>query len=180
MSEETRQAWFRVVGWLETNAPINASALAPAASQVDITAAQNAIGVSFPESLRAWLQVNNGVLAAQSRMSRAHAHDDGCFLDSGWHLLSTDLIVKVHERQMPSPLEAPEESIWQRDWIPFAAEADWMYGYFVDARDGAVGSWGDYGDISLAEFPSLAAFFAHLSNELQTIRTVTDGRLDCD
>ncbi|MDT9691466.1 SMI1/KNR4 family protein [Streptomyces sp. P9(2023)] len=166
--------------WLEENAPGNAAALAAPASVGEIAAAQSAIGVTFPQELRTWLLVNNGVRAAESELDRAHAHDDGCFLSSGWHLLSTDLMVKVHERQMPSPNESADDSPWRRSWIPFAVEADWMYGYFVDEASGAVGSWGDYGEVKLAEFPSLSTFFDHLVEEMQTVRTVTDGRLDCD
>ncbi|RST24807.1 SMI1/KNR4 family protein [Streptomyces sp. WAC04770] len=180
MTEEARKAWGRVVRWLEENAPKNAAALSPPASQAEVIAAQDAIGVDFPQELRDWLMINNGVRAADSEMSRAHAHDNGCFLDSGWHLLSTELIVKVHERQMPSPLESPEDSPWQRGWIPFAAEADWMYGYFIDSNDGTVGSWGDYGEVEFSKFSSLSAFFVQILNDMQTIRTVTDGCLDCD
>jgi hypothetical protein len=45
--EETRRAWGRVVRWLEENAPGNAAALAPPASQDEIAAAENAIGVTY-------------------------------------------------------------------------------------------------------------------------------------
>lgn len=174
------EAWESVVRWLEENAPGNAAALAPPASAAEIAAAESAVGVAFPAELRAWLLANNGVRAADSAMDRAHAHDDGCFLADGRHLLSAELIVKVHERQMPSPNESAEDAPWRRSWIPFAVEADWMYGYFVEADSGAVGSWGDYGEVTLSAFPSLSAFFAHVLGEMRTFRAVTDGLLDID
>ncbi|CAM5260793.1 hypothetical protein [Streptomyces tanashiensis] len=115
-----------------------------------------------------------------SAYDRAHAHDDGCFLTDGWHLLSTELIVEVHERQTPAPGRSAEEVPWRRSWTPFAVEADWMDGYLVDASAGVVGACGDYGEVRPSEFPSLSAYFEHVLGEMRTFRTVTDGVLDRD
>ncbi|GGY39925.1 hypothetical protein GCM10010299_52900 [Streptomyces tanashiensis] len=64
-------AWAGVVRWLEENAPGNAAALAPPASEAEIAASESAVGVAFPAEPRAWLLVCNGVRPAERLRPRA-------------------------------------------------------------------------------------------------------------
>ncbi|MFE0640703.1 SMI1/KNR4 family protein [Streptomyces sp. NPDC058877] len=158
---ETVQAWSRLVGWLEEHAPVNHRALNGPASEEEIAAAEEQLGVRLPDQLRAYLKVNNGTVAQlDDSNGLTGSCTEGEFLSGCWALLPLSTIVRLHHVMMPGPNE--DAAHWDREWIPFAAEpyeCGEMYGYFVDAITGSVGRWGDYGERDARAYPSLRDFF---------------------
>ncbi|MGW5117286.1 hypothetical protein ACWEQ8_17895 [Streptomyces noursei] len=51
---QAEAAWGRIEVWLEDNAPASAALLRPPASDADIAAVEETIGVIFPPALRVW------------------------------------------------------------------------------------------------------------------------------
>ncbi|MGW2788251.1 SMI1/KNR4 family protein [Streptomyces populi] len=182
--ENIRQAWGRGTRWLERNAPKNAAALCGPAAPKTIIDAEVRLGVSFPQELWTWLLTNNGVRMADDDASGRFVGPDSSFLPAGWHLLSVEQIVEVYEwrtdvREMESsPGPDPVCLWWHHDWIPFAVEADWLYGRFIDTSTGKLGRWSD-GDLNQFEtHDSLAEYFHSLADEMRRRGTVKDGALD--
>ncbi|MEU6055100.1 SMI1/KNR4 family protein [Streptomyces xanthochromogenes] len=62
MSEQVlvEGAWGRIEAWLEEHAPATAALLRPPASDADIDAVEESIGVVFPPALRAWYRLHDG------------------------------------------------------------------------------------------------------------------------
>ncbi|WP_416972990.1 SMI1/KNR4 family protein [Streptomyces sp. 4F14] len=179
-AENVRRAWGRVTGWLGEHAPRNAASLRPPARPKEISDAEELLGVRFPQELWTWLLTNDGV-----RMADRHlAERDGRFLSSGWHLLSLEQMVRVHqtrsgyEEMEPSPDPDPSCLTWHRDWIPLAVETDWLYGDFLDTATGKVGDWSN-GDLNrFGVHDSLAAYFHSLADGMRDYGKVEDGRLE--
>jgi cell wall assembly regulator SMI1 len=181
-AENIRQAWGRVVRWLELNAPKNAAALCEPASPKMISDAEAKLGVSFPQEMWTWLLTNNGVRTLDEDGGR-FAASGGSFLPSGWHLLSVAQVVDVSEWRKdmaamePSPDPDRETLGWHQDWVPFAVETDWLYGRFIDTGTGMLGRWSD-GDLNEFEtHDSLAEYFHSLADEMRTYGKTEDGYL---
>lgn len=165
------ESWQRVVAWLREYAPVSHRALADAASEEEIAAVEEKIGVRFPDDLRAYLKVNNGTV---TRLDESNGLTGSCpegeFLVGGWALLPLSSIERLHHQMMPGPSE--DEGYWRREWIPFAAESyacGEMYGFFIDAVTGSVGQWSD-GDVETTDlFPDLSEFFVSVLEDLERI-----------
>ncbi|MHC0429497.1 SMI1/KNR4 family protein [Streptomyces sp. O3] len=175
MPNDAVRTWGTVVAWLAENAPVNHRALNGPASEEEITAAEEQLGVRIPDQLRAYLKVNNGtVTQLDDSNGLTGSCAEGEFLSGVWALLPLTTITRLHHHMMPGPNE--DVAYWEREWIPFAAEpyeCGEMYGYFVDATTGSVGQWGDYGEIDTNTYPSLHHFF---EDELcQLSRLVPEG-----
>ncbi|MFI9772685.1 SMI1/KNR4 family protein [Streptomyces sp. NPDC052415] len=166
-AQQVHQVWSQLITWLTENAPNNAGALAPGAHPNDIAIAEQAIGRTFPPALATLLGLTNGVNPGPARETRAGAATEGLFLHSDRHLLSTTLIPEVYAYQRQRGTEGGNDDYWQPGWIPFAVDADWLSGLFIDSRTAAVGTWSDYGEIREHAFPDLPAFFDH---QLQLMR----------
>ncbi|MFD0119705.1 SMI1/KNR4 family protein [Streptomyces sp. NPDC058320] len=182
-AEKVRQAWGRVTRWLERHAPRNAAALGEPAGPKMISEAEGRLGVSFPQQMWTWLLTHNGVRRKEDHFGGSSEARANCFLPSGWHLLSVEEIVAVYEwrtsmaAMQPSPHPTPECLGWHRNWIPFAVESDWLYGWFVDASTGVLGSWSD-GDLNeLGTHDDLAEYFHDLADEMRLYGKVEDGEL---
>ncbi|QNP75206.1 SMI1/KNR4 family protein [Streptomyces roseirectus] len=185
-AENVRRAWARVTRWLDQHAPHNAAALRGPAHPKEISDAESALGVRFPQELWTWLLTNDGVQmadAARTAPDTAGTAPGGAFLPSGRHLLSVEQIVQVartragHEAMAPSPDPDPLCLTWHPDWIPFAVETDWLYGDFIDTATGRVGSWSD-GDLNrFGVHDSLAGYFHALADDLRAHGRTEDGRL---
>jgi cell wall assembly regulator SMI1 len=174
-----------VTQWLERNAPKNASALQPPATPEQISEAESKLGLPLPEEVRVWLLVNNGVEMRETRQGWLLPGPGSSFVPYGWHFLSAAELVKVYERRMgfqrtgdvPDD-EDDEVLVWRREWFPFVAEGDELYGRFIDVRTGAVGEWSDGGMNRFGTHSSLAEFFDELADLLSTDAHVVDGGIE--
>lgn len=54
-------AWERIEEWLHAHAPASAALLRPPASDADLAAVEERIGVTFPPALRAWYRLHDGI-----------------------------------------------------------------------------------------------------------------------
>ncbi|MFR9754405.1 SMI1/KNR4 family protein [Streptomyces sp. TR06-5] len=165
------EAWGRVTQWLADHAPVNAATLCPPASLEEVWTAEREMGMPVPQEVREWLVINNGVRdTGPDPETGWHANADSCFLTCTRYPLSTAHMVRVYRERLA--YADGDTLAWSPRWIPFAADGDWFGGNFVDMDTGAVGSWGDYGELDLDMYPSLAAYF---DNELSEItRYVAD------
>ncbi|NUK87075.1 SMI1/KNR4 family protein [Streptomyces lunaelactis] len=182
-AHDMRQVWGRVVRWLEEYAPRNAESLQEPATQKMINDAETAMGIAIPQEIRSWLLINNGVKVDPDPLANMAASPSS-FLPCEWHLLPVEYIVKVYERQMKLAQDAGhpahadrEELIWHRNWVPFAVEADWLYGLFIDAETGAVGGWSDGDTPNFETHATLAGYFNSVADAMIRSGTTEDGRL---
>lgn len=112
--ESVGRAWQRVVDWLGTHVPVTASGLHGPVRPEEIDAAQERMGVVFPEELRAWLLMTGmdtdredtvegvlpgiGDLLGLARMERIYL-----------------LKMEIEHEDPSDPDDAP---FWQEHWIP--------------------------------------------------------------
>lgn len=54
------RAWQRIDSWLTARAPATAALLRPGATDAQIAAVEDVIGVKFPPALRAWYKIHDG------------------------------------------------------------------------------------------------------------------------
>lgn len=117
-------SWTRIETWLANNAPRTCAELAPPAERVAIAMAEGAIDLTFPRPLSESLFRHDGTA-------------DGVLLPPFWMMLSTQHIVDAWKRRTDihglerRDAEAgdPEGEYgpwWHRQWIPFAADGDYL------------------------------------------------------
>lgn len=145
---EVTDAWGRIVGWLQRNAPASYAALRAGVSAAAVAELEGELGIRIPVELRAlWL---------------LSAGDDGV---NGWgwgclprseSLMSLDAVASVYRFQMGSQAEedvlnadrVEDERIilWKPTWVPVVAHgaADSTSGLFLDAATGYLGRWNRY------------------------------------
>ncbi|MGI5414067.1 hypothetical protein ACQEV9_45695 [Streptomyces chartreusis] len=145
---EVTDAWGRITGWLQRNAPASYAALRDGVSAAAVTELERELGTRIPVELRAlWLLT---------------AGDDGV---NGWgwgclprseSLMSLDAVASVYRFQMGSQVQedvlnadrVEDERIilWKPTWIPVVAHgaADSTSGLFLDAATGYLGRWNRY------------------------------------
>lgn len=115
------ESWIRIEDWLAANAPATFDALEPPAEHAQITAAEQAIGLSFPEALKESLLRHNG-------MNDLHPLLPPLWTPLSAHGIAETWAIKVEidEAAEPWPVEADEDPEardgpwWHRQWIPFA------------------------------------------------------------
>ncbi|MFJ9244323.1 SMI1/KNR4 family protein [Streptomyces sp. NPDC101776] len=184
-AEALRRAWGRVVRWLERNAPKNAATLQTPTTPERIADAEARLKVAFPEEVRTWLLTNGGVEMEDTGHDWKSPGPDSSFIPNGWHLLSLDDMVRVHERRLDLHQSSgiPDDGedavlAWRREWLPFVVERDELYGRFVDTRTGMVGRWSD-GDVNrFGMHDSLAEYFQVLADTMETRAHLVDGRIE--
>ncbi|MFB7191563.1 SMI1/KNR4 family protein [Streptomyces sp. NPDC056230] len=129
-------AWKRIEGWLVERAPASAALLRPPASDADVDAVQEAIGVVFPPALRAWYKLHDGIDDPGIGKSWWPAG----FLPGaqGWYPLET--LRDAYTVQIRDQEREPGR-------IPFSCVVgDMWHGLYVDARlgepsYGSLGRW---------------------------------------
>jgi cell wall assembly regulator SMI1 len=134
MTSSTAESWSRIEVWLAENAPRTFAELAPPADRAAIAAAEEAIGLPFPDPLTESLLRHDGT-------------GHGVVLPPFWMMVSTRHLVdawrtrtKIHEPELPDSEETeecdPEAEYgpwWHRQWIPFAADGAGDY-LVIDQR----------------------------------------------
>ncbi|MFF1415751.1 SMI1/KNR4 family protein [Streptomyces sp. NPDC058289] len=177
--ESLEDSWQRVVDWLETNAPVTASELHSPVRPEDIDAAQERMGVFFPEEFRAWLVLTG---ADNDRETT-----EGVLPGFGG-LLSLARMERIYQLKMEiendDPSDPDDAPFWQEHWIPIFADSDAKYGKFLDAHTGQIGSFEHADAPSFGVHDSLSALFsetadlmAQIANASAAVGTVQNGRL---
>ncbi|MFB6539314.1 SMI1/KNR4 family protein [Streptomyces noursei] len=133
---QAEAAWGRIEVWLEDNAPASAALLRPPASDADIAAVEETIGVIFPPALRAWYRRHDGTDDPESGKSWWPAG----FLpgNQGWYPLKTlqDVYTVQTRDQEREPGRIPVSCV----------VGDMWHGLYIDARQdepsyGNLGRW---------------------------------------
>ncbi|MFF0018824.1 SMI1/KNR4 family protein [Streptomyces sp. NPDC005374] len=167
-------AWDRIDDWLRSHAPASYASLKGPASDADLEALEEAVGVPLSAELILLLRRHNGSTAPHEQPALANA---GFFLPRADRLLSAQEISKQHG--MRNRLLDEDESghlsrtWWHRDWIPFTVSnaADAL---FVDHRRtegrpeptfGRVGKFSHDGDAKIQSF-SFTEFFEEVAQAL--------------
>lgn len=146
--------------WLAEYAPPSYAALMPGASDDEIVALEEALGVSVPEELKA--------------LWRLSAGEDGVagsgLMMGSWALMPLDAVIEVHRLQMRFQEESGEDSLvlWGPSWIPFCSLSpdDTVYGLYLNGETGEVCRWTRYGDRE-REYESLPAYLELMAVSLE-------------
>ncbi|MFD8567976.1 SMI1/KNR4 family protein [Streptomyces sp. NPDC059639] len=160
--ERVTRAWSRIMEWLAEYAPPSYAALKPGASDDQITALEEALGVSVPEELNAmW------------RLSAGEEGVDGSGLMLGaWALMPLDAVIEVHQMQMRIQEENGQNEdslvLWKPSWIPFCSfnPADTAHGLYLDGESGEVRKWTRFGERE-REYESLPAYLELMAVSLE-------------
>lgn len=156
-AERIDRAWDAFEGWLAQDRPELLSELRPGASAEEIAQAEAALGVAFPEELKAlyrrhdgqrsdryqlfdgavFLSLSSMIVVAQER--RNHDPDE---VKRGVAQLLSDLGPIFSGQDLDKALETPGMDglfgdAWPHDWIPFASDAP-QRDLFLRLDDGAV------------------------------------------
>ncbi|MCX5315887.1 SMI1/KNR4 family protein [Streptomyces sp. NBC_00154] len=178
---EVGQAWQRVLSWLEVNAPVTASSVLPPVAVGEIDAAQERMGVVFPQELRAWLLITG--------LDEGPDDSVAGILPGLGGLLGLTAMESFYNFKMEierdDPSDEPGLPFWHEQWVPIFSDSDACYGKFLDTRTGQIGSFGD-GDLpSFGVHESLSALFNETANLMGQITydaggvvgSVQNGRL---
>ncbi|MET8504053.1 SMI1/KNR4 family protein [Streptomyces sp. NPDC004787] len=173
------ESWSRVMRLLRELAPADHADLPGPASERMLAAAEERMGVSLPQDLRAWLLRNNLDLPEDDVDDDVAACGYAGFPDEGSFFLGIRAMGKLHANH---PLSGGGE--WREEWIPFLSDQDGWTGKFIDATDGRVGRWFVGEPVITGEFGSLAQYFDSVAEMLKRIGTgghpvcsLVDGRL---
>lgn len=171
-----REAWGRVTSWLERNDPATFAMIGRPGSHVSTREAEVRMGLDLPWEMREWLLAND-LDAGRRPDPHACLVALGCEMDiPGGHLLLglTD-IQRVYLSRMGSaemePPPDPGHPPWRREWVPFAAERDGLYGTFLDTLSGTIGSWAEGHGPEEGVHASLSAFFQATADRLEGVST---------
>jgi cell wall assembly regulator SMI1 len=169
---DVRGQWKRIDTWLAAHAPPLAEDLRPPASAAQIAQAERAIGVTFPEELRASLEIHDG----------QNARGDGAL--GRWLALSCTKMKELNDEligRMRSSWCGDDGIIadpglraraWHEAWIPFATDpiGDALA---VDADPTPGGTLGQIihyrHDLELRRIlaPGMAAWLRELADQLE-------------
>ncbi|MFG3260395.1 SMI1/KNR4 family protein [Streptomyces sp. NPDC048172] len=136
MTPTITDSWARIETWLAAHAPATFAALAPPAKPERIAAAEEAIGLAFPEPLKESLLRHDGSA-------------DASVLPPFWSLLGAEAVeenwelrVEIYEDELEEEEEDDEDDPesefgpwWNRAWIPFAKDGAGDY-LVIDLRPG--------------------------------------------
>ncbi|WP_328945697.1 SMI1/KNR4 family protein [Streptomyces sp. NBC_00250] len=182
------ESWSRVMSLLRECAPADHADLPGPATEQMIAAAEERMGISFPQDLRAWLLLNNLDLPEEDFDDDVACCGFDGFPDEGIFFLGIRAMEKLHaNRYMPGgfdPPDQPENPFWRNEWIPFLSSQDGWRGKFIDARDGRVGRWFVGAPTVTGEYESMAQYFDSVAEILTSIADgdnpickVAEGRL---
>ncbi|MEV0219065.1 hypothetical protein [Streptomyces sp. NPDC050704] len=166
---EVADAWRRITGWLQHQAPDSCAALRPGARPAAIAALEEDLGIRIPVELHVlWLLT---------------AGDDG---GNGWGclpgnmaLMNLDAVAARYRLKMDSQarqdalnIDRPEEeriTVWEATWIPVFAlgPADSTMGLYLDAATGYLGRWSRYNEAPGEELDTLVTYLEEAADMLE-------------
>lgn len=173
---DVRAAWGRVTAWLERNAPEAFAALGGPGSPAAIREAERDMGLDLPTEMRQWLLANDIDAGKQpDDRSAPVAPGRGTGLPGGHLLLGLTGIQRLYRQRMKleelAPSADPEYPLWRREWLPVAAERDGLYGTFLDALNGTIGTWDEASGPEEGVYASLSAFFQAAADRMEGVST---------
>ncbi|NED14567.1 SMI1/KNR4 family protein [Streptomyces sp. SID9124] len=158
--------------WLADYTPPSYAALEAGASDHEIAAVEEALGVGVPEELKALWRLSAG---------EKGVNGSGLMLGD-WTLMPLDAVIEVHQTQTQMQMEmrlrdtdgedATEDddllALWQPSWIPFCSSHpdDTVNGLYVNGRTGEVCRWSRYGERE-REYESLPAYLELMAVSLE-------------
>ncbi|MER5221283.1 SMI1/KNR4 family protein [Streptomyces flaveus] len=150
MSDAVIRAFGRIDMWLERNAPLSYQSLQPPATDSEIVAAENELGLTFPDDLRTLLRLHNGVAAETAEIEEDEEGEvaNTKFLKNQ-ALLSLDQIVYQYRRLTDPNIGSSD----RQGYLPWLAPepADMMSCWLVSARQentGALARWDEYSPLA--------------------------------
>ncbi|MFE7617127.1 SMI1/KNR4 family protein [Streptomyces sp. NPDC057496] len=158
LSVRVASAWQRIEALLEQYAPLSHQSLQPPASEDRIAAAENELGMAFPEELRTLLKFHNGVVEEPAQIDVDEEGEvwNTKFLDNH-ALLTLDQIVQQCWR-----LTDPVMSLSQPGYLPWLAPDpdDMTSCWLVSAREedsGRLAKWSEYHALHFPTGPQTVA-----------------------
>ncbi len=165
-ARQATEAWQRIGSWLRRHAPTTHAALKSGASEAELAALEEVLGVRIPVPLRAlWRQ------CAGSRDVRGA----GLFPDHGWALMDLDAVARSYEGHITSQRRWEQQfgaeegmPLWKSSWFPFCSWSvtDLSHGRFVDGETGETGSWGETAERTV-EDESLTMLLEEMADRLE-------------
>ncbi|MDN3296413.1 hypothetical protein QWM81_20590 [Streptomyces ficellus] len=165
---EVADAWQRITGWLQRNAPDSYAVLRDGVSPATITALADDLGIQIPADLSTlW-----SLTAGDDGVSGA-----GC-LPGNQALMALDAVAAFYRQQMDSQAhqdtlnarrpEYDRITVWKPTWIPVFAlgPADSASGLYVDAASGYLGRWSRYNEGPGDELDTLATYLEGVADML--------------
>ncbi|MFJ3880808.1 SMI1/KNR4 family protein [Streptomyces sp. NPDC090077] len=138
-SDEVTLSWTRIVHWLEDHAPASAEALNPPAADADILRLNDSLGFPVPEPLEAWLRLNNGSTARDSKTPisggyQLNQHRDSLIFPGGAAFLDCRRIIENHQQFLAIAHDIDDEDWWKPTWIPVVAYFDGHNGLALESE----------------------------------------------
>ncbi|MFD3514724.1 SMI1/KNR4 family protein [Streptomyces sp. NPDC058657] len=160
------RAWSRIVEWLADYVPPSYTALRPGASEEEIVALEETLGVSVREELKALWRLSAG----------EDGVDGSGLMLGGWALMPLDAVIEVYQAQMRFQEKNGEGDIanqdtsvrWKPSWIPFCSvnPGDTVYGLYLNGENGEVCRWTRFGERE-REYESLPAYLELMALSLE-------------
>jgi cell wall assembly regulator SMI1 len=166
---EVADAWRRITGWLQHNAPDSYAALRPGASGAAIAALEEDLGVRIPIELRVLWTLTAGDDGANGW---------GC-LPSNHALMPLDAVAAVYRLKMDDQAhqdtlnagrpEYDRITVWKDTWIPCVAlsPSDSTSGFYLDAATGYLGRWSRYSEALDEELDTLTTYLEEAADMLE-------------
>ena len=166
---EVADAWYRIVAWLQANAPDSYGALRTGAGPDAIAALEEELGIPVPVELRVLWMLSAGDDGADGR---------GC-LPGNMALMNPDAVAACHRLKTDAQAHQdalnanrPEEeriTVWKATRIPVVAlgPADSTMGLYLDAATGYLGSWSRYNEPPGDELDTLVTYLEETADMLE-------------
>ncbi|WP_405547169.1 hypothetical protein OG478_48500 [Streptomyces phaeochromogenes] len=175
---EVADAWQRITGWLQRNAPDSYGALRSGAGPAAIAALEGDLGIRIPVELHVLWLLTAGDNGVKGR---------GC-LPGNWALMTLDAAAATYRLKTDSQAsqdtfntDRPEEeriTVWKATWIPVVAlgPADGTSGLYLDAATGYLGRWSRYNEHPGDELDTLVTYLEEAADMLEAPALATRDR----
>ncbi|MGP4043848.1 hypothetical protein [Streptomyces sp. 2A115] len=166
---EVADAWRRITGWLQHNAPDSYAALRPGAGPAAIAALEGDLGIQIPVELHVLWMLTAG--------------DDGA---NGWGclpgneaLMPLDAVAAAYRSWMDAQAhedtfnarrpEYDRITVWKAAWVPVVSygAADRTSGLYLDAATGYLGRWSRYNEAPGEELDTLVSYLEEAADMLE-------------